>query len=118
MSGEDCLSTNNGGGSVDEEVSKAYDSLDGRGYSPYYMYRQKDTGFGLENVGFAKEGTECLYNVAMMSDRADVLAIGAGAISKRVFEGNRIERCPCVKDAIGYMNRVDEMIDRKMKFFE
>lgn len=118
MSREDCLSTNNGRGSVDEEVSKAYDSLDGRGYLPYYMYRQKDTGFGLENVGFAKEGTECLYNVAMMSDRADVLAIGAGAISKRVFEGNRIERCPCVKDAIGYMNRVDEMIDRKMKFFE
>ena len=54
---------------LDEAVKKAYELLENRGYLPYYMYRQKDTSHGLENVGFAKAGTECLYNVAMMSDR-------------------------------------------------
>ena len=67
------------------------------------MYRQKDTNHGLENVGFAKKGSECLYNVAMMSDRRNVAAFGAGSVSKRVFEGGRLERCSAPKDVICYM---------------
>ena len=55
------------------------------GYHPYYMYRQKDTGHGLENTGFAKGDTGCLYNVAMMTDFRDVLSFGAGGSSKRCF---------------------------------
>ena len=94
------------------------------GYHPYYMYRQKDTGHGLENTGFAKGDTGSLYNVAMMSDARDVLSFGAGGMSKRCFkqEGelykHRVERCPTIKDALTYIERADEMSEKKIEFFE
>ena len=107
---------------VDEAVGRGYELLKDAGYVPYYMYRQKDTGHGLENTGFAKPGTECLYNVAMMTDARDVLSFGAGGMSKRVFEQTgqkfRVERCPCIKDVIGYMSQSREMAERKMRFFD
>lgn len=108
---------------LDYSVSKAYNILKDNGYIPYYMYRQKDTGHGLENVGFAKEGTECLYNVAMMTDGRDVLSFGAGGMSKRVFEETskgkyRLERHSCVKDVLLYMENVNEIAQGKCDFFE
>lgn len=107
-----------GADELDGVLSKAYEHLAKFGYAPYYLYRQKDTRLGLENVGFSLEKHECKYNVAMMSDERDVLAIGAGAMSKRCFDEGRVERCPCIKDAIGYITNVDEMIKKKTMFFE
>ena len=110
------------GDDVDRAVSEGYTLLGESGYIPYYLYRQKDTGHGLENTGFAKEGTECLYNVAMMTDARDVLSFGAGGMSKRVYgqEGSkfRVERCPCIKDVIGYINSWQDMAKRKRDFFD
>lgn len=54
------------------------------GYVPYYMYRQKNTVGNLENVGFAKEGKEGLYNIYMMEEVHSILAVGAGAVTKLV----------------------------------
>lgn len=54
------------------------------GYVPYYMYRQKKTVGNFENVGFAKPGTEGLYNIYMMEEVHSILAVGAGAVSKLV----------------------------------
>ena len=54
------------------------------GYLPYYMYRQKNTVGNLENVGFAKEGTEGRYNVYMMEEVHSIFACGAGAVAKLV----------------------------------
>ena len=54
------------------------------GYHPYYMYRQKKTVGNFENVGFAKEGTEGLYNVYMMEEVHSIFAVGAGAVTKMV----------------------------------
>ena len=103
---------------LDTCLSKAYEMLYKAGYEPYYMYRQKDTSHGLENVGFALPGTECIYNVAMMSDKCDVVAFGAGGMSKRVFEGGRLERCSCIKDVLGYISSVEQMADKKLAFYE
>lgn len=53
------------------------------GYFPYYMYRQKNTGGNLENVGYAKtKDAICRYNIDMMEEFRTVLAAGAGASSK------------------------------------
>ncbi|MCL1786357.1 MAG: coproporphyrinogen dehydrogenase HemZ [Defluviitaleaceae bacterium] len=57
------------------------------GLSPYYMYRQKNMVGMFENVGYAKPGCECLYNVGMMAETQTVLGIGAGAVSKFVTDG-------------------------------
>ncbi len=54
------------------------------GYVPYYMYRQKNTVGNFENVGFALDGTEGLYNVYMMEEVHSILAVGAGAVTKLV----------------------------------
>ncbi|MBR3340275.1 MAG: coproporphyrinogen dehydrogenase HemZ [Clostridiales bacterium] len=110
-------------GELDNCVAESYDLLKEAGYRPYYMYRQKDTGHGLENTGFAKGNTGSLYNVAMMSDARDVLSFGAGGMSKRCFkqEGekhkHRVERCPTIKDALTYIERVEEMAEKKIAFF-
>ena len=47
-----------------------------------------------------------------------IVALGAGSITKRVFTDGRIERCENVKDVAQYMERIDEMIERKRRLFE
>ncbi|MBE6554945.1 MAG: coproporphyrinogen dehydrogenase HemZ [Ruminococcaceae bacterium] len=54
------------------------------GYRPYYMYRQKNMVGNYENVGFAKDGTEGLYNIYMMEEVHSIFAAGAGAVTKLV----------------------------------
>ena len=54
------------------------------GYKPYYMYRQKNTVGNLENVGYAKEGSEGMYNIFMMEELHSIFAVGAGAVTKLV----------------------------------
>ena len=88
------------------------------GMRPYYLYRQKYVAGNLENVAYAVPGKECLYNVDIMEETTSILAVGAGAISKRVFPGDmRIERAPNVGDVGHYLGRVDEMIERKKKLW-
>ena len=48
------------------------------------MYRQKNTVGNYENVGFALEGCEGLYNVYMMEEIHSIFAAGAGAVTKLV----------------------------------
>jgi len=123
MSREQVMDLDKSRGELDACVAESYELLRKAGYHPYYMYRQKDTGHGLENTGFAKGDTGSLYNVAMMSDARDVLSFGAGGMSKRCFkqEGDlfkhRVERCPTIKDALTYIERVDEMAEKKIQFF-
>ncbi len=54
------------------------------GYKPYYMYRQKNTIGNLENVGYALEGHECLYNIFMMEEIQSIFSAGAGSVTKLV----------------------------------
>ena len=54
----------------------------------------------------------------ILEEKQTILALGAGSISKRVYPDGRIERCENVKDVAQYMERIDEMIERKRKLFE
>lgn len=85
---------------------------------PYYLYRQKNIPGKLENIGYAASGKECIYNILIMEEKLDILAMGAGASSKFIFrEDNRIERVENVKNVDEYINRIDEMLQRKQKMF-
>lgn len=53
-----------------------------------------------------------------MEEKQDIVALGAGSISKRLFPSGRIERCENVKEVAQYIGRIDEMIERKRKLFE
>lgn len=86
------------------------------GLEPYYLYRQKQMLGNFENIGYSFPGKECIYNILMMEERQTIIAVGAGAVSKIYFpDENRIERVPNVKDLRGYLNRIDEMLERKKK---
>ena len=89
------------------------------GMEPYYLYRQKYMAGQQQNVGYARAGAACLYNVDIMEETNSIIACGAGAISKRVFadRGLRIERAPNVSNVAVYVERVAEMEQRKEALF-
>ena len=86
-----------------------------QGLAPYYLYRQKNMAGNFENVGYAKEGKAGIYNILIMEEVQSILALGAGASTKLVYAKDRIERVENVKDIKNYIERIDEMIDRKKK---
>ncbi|NLD51299.1 MAG: coproporphyrinogen dehydrogenase HemZ [Clostridiales bacterium] len=99
---------------VEQMVEEGTIAAQQMGLRPYYLYRQKHMAGNLENVGYAWPGMECLYNVDTMEDTVSVLAVGAGAISKRVTKGRElVMRAPNVKEISHYVSRVPEMIQRK-----
>lgn len=83
------------------------------GLYPYYLYRQKNMAGNFENVGYAKEGKAGIYNILIMEELQSILALGAGASTKMVWDKDRIERIENVKDIKSYIERIDEMIERK-----
>ena len=93
------------------------------GLEPYYLYRQKSMAGNLENVGYASPGKAGIYNILIMEEKQTIVACGAGASTKRVWNEpnpdgtHRIERCENVKDVAQYIARIDEMIERKQKLF-
>ncbi len=88
------------------------------GYKPYYLYRLKNTFEGLENIGFCKGNTACLFNICSMDERQSIVAFGANAISKKIdFDKNYIDRVENPKDIETYVKNLDSYIERKIKFF-
>ena len=97
-----------------EMIAFARHSLMDAGWRPYYLYRQKYMAGNLENVGYARPGKACLYNIGNMEETAPVLALGAGGITKWLFDRDlRIERAANLKNIEEYINRIDEMVERK-----
>lgn len=97
-----------------EIMDMAQDCARRMGMGPYYMYRQKNIAGNFENVGYSREGKAGIYNILIMEEKQSILAAGAGASTKFVFQhGERIERVENVKDLKNYVERIDEMIERK-----
>lgn len=106
------------GDMVADMVRAGAETANQMGMRPYYLYRQKYMAGNQENVGYALPGRECLYNVDMMEETASVIALGAGAASKRVLPSQgQIRRAYNVSDIRQYIGRVDEMIGRKTALF-
>ncbi len=88
------------------------------GLLPYYLYRQKNMAGNFENVGYAREGKAGIYNVLIMEEKQTIMALGAGSITKRVYPDGRIERCENVKDVSLYIEKIDEMLERKRRLLK
>lgn len=92
------------------------DALHQAEYHPYYLYRQKGTLQNLENIGWAKPGRECLYNIYIMEEIHTILSAGAGGSTKLVIPGKRhgkIERIFNFKYPTEYVDRFEEILARK-----
>lgn len=100
-------------------VDYAGKALYSAGYKPYYMYRQGKSLGNLENVGWCKPDADCLYNVFMMDETHSVFAVGAGAVIKlKNCNSGKIERIYNYKYPYEYIDRFDEILNRKKKIKE
>ncbi len=107
---------------VTRMVDGARARLTDEGYVPYYLYRQKNTIGALDNTGYTLPGHAGCYNVFIMDETHTILACGAGAVTKlRQPMGEKIERIYNLKYPGEYLDRFDEIIERKegvRKFYE
>lgn len=102
------------GDEVSKMVDYARETLAKKGKYPYYLYRQKNMLGNLENIGYCTKGTESLYNIFIMEEVQTILALGCGGVTKTVDrETDRIERIFNVKEPKDYIERIDEMLERK-----
>ncbi len=101
-------------GASNEMLEAVDDYAREAGLVPYYLYRQKNIPGNMENIGYARPGLESIYNILIMEEKQDIIAVGAGASSKFVFHKEHyITRAENVKNVDHYINRIDEMINRK-----
>lgn len=107
------------GGDAADMIAYTHKKLAEVGYIPYYLYRQKNTADNQENTGYAKQGTESLYNMYIMEELQTILAVGAGGTTKLVdIENGRIERISNHKFPYEYIDRFDEIATQKARFEE
>lgn len=103
---------------IEKMLDHASTELRAHDYAPYYLYRQKNILGNFENIGYALPGKESIYNIRIIEERHNILALGVGGVSKQVFNKelgfNRIPNFRSVED---YITRFDEMLSKKEKFF-
>lgn len=108
---------------TDEMMKVASEGAYRMGLSPYYLYRQKNMTGNFENTGYARDDKAGIYNMLIMEDLHSIVALGTGTVTKRIYTDEngestgRIERCDNVKDVGLYMEKIDEMIERKKRLF-
>jgi len=52
-----------------------------------------------------------------LEEKQTIVALGAGSITKVVWPDGRIERCDNIKDVKLYIEKIDEMLERKEALF-
>ena len=87
--------------------------LSAAGYSPYYLYRQKYMAGNYENIGWSREGRDCLYNIYMMEELHSIVSLGGGGMSKVNLPGNKLERFNNPKFPEQYISQFDSVLAQK-----
>lgn len=101
---------------VGDMVDYARNAVQAAGYRPYYLYRQNGSLSALENVGYAKPGTEGLYNVYIMDETHSIFAVGAGASTKLCHPvTGEIKRIYNYKYPYEYVDRFETVKERKLE---
>lgn len=101
-------------GDTEEMVEFSNKILRENGYTPYYMYRQSKSVGNLENVGWCKKDSPCLYNIYMMEEIHTVLAVGGAAVTKlKDPYSDSLQRVYNFKYPYEYITRFSEILDRK-----
>ena len=103
---------------VTDMVSYAEEKLRTLGYKPYYLYRQKYMSGSFENVGWSRDGLDCLYNIFMMEEVHSIVSVGGGSISKVNLPGGKLVRFPNPKFPEQYIEMIDTVLDKKREMFD
>ena len=103
---------------VTEMVAYANDTLRRLGYKPYYLYRQKYMSGSFENVGWSRDGLDCLYNIYMMEEIHTILSLGGGGMNKVNFPGGSLKRFHNPKFPEQYIEMIDDVLAQKKELFD
>ena len=102
---------------VTQMVAYASEKLRSLGYKPYYLYRQKYMSGSFENVGWSKDGADCLYNIYMMEEVHTIISLGGGGMNKVNLPGGKIQRFHNPKFPEQYIEMIDSVLQQKEELF-
>ena len=98
-------------------VDYANTKLRALGYKPYYLYRQKYMSGSFENVGWSRDGLDCLYNIYMMEEVHTILSLGGGGMNKVNFPDGSLKRFHNPKFPEQYIEMIDDVCRQKEEMF-
>ncbi len=99
-------------------VAYANETLRNLGYKPYYLYRQKYMSGSFENVGWSRDGLDCLYNIYMMEEVHTILSLGGGGMNKVNFPDGSLRRFHNPKFPEQYIDMIDDVLKQKREMFD
>lgn len=102
---------------VRKMVAYANQSLRTWGYKPYYLYRQKYMSGSFENVGWSRDGLDCLYNIYMMEEIHTILSLGGGGMNKVNLPDGSLRRFHNPKFPEQYIEMLDSVLEQKRELF-
>lgn len=82
-------------------------------YKPYYLYRQKQILGNYENIGYAKDGKYCIYNMAIMEETQSIVGIGMTSNTKILYKDGSMGQFRNYKNLKDYYEKFDEMMKEK-----
>ncbi len=104
-----------------EEVSRMVEyanaTLRRLGYKPYYLYRQKYMSGSFENVGWSRDGLDCLYNIYMMEEIHTIVSLGGGGMNKANLPDGSLQRFHNPKFPEQYIQQIDTVLAQKEELF-
>ena len=102
-----------------KNFSRVLKILEAASYEPYYLYKQKLSSGGQENIGFARDGKYSPYNIMMIEERQSIMGFGCGASSKFVNPHTlKLENVFSTKDIYSYGEKIDQAVRVKKNFLE
>ena len=99
-------------------VEYANKTLRALGYKPYYLYRQKYMSGSFENVGWSREGRDCLYNIYMMEELHTIVSLGGGGMNKVNLPDGTLQRFSNPKFPEQYIEQLDSVLQQKEALFQ
>ena len=87
------------------------------GYKPYYLYRQKYMSGSFENVGWSRDGLDCLYNIYMMEELHTIVSLGGGGMNKVNFPDGTLQRFHNPKFPEQYIEQLPGVLEQKKELF-
>ncbi|WP_319371323.1 coproporphyrinogen III oxidase [uncultured Ilyobacter sp.] len=101
--------------SIEELASK-------KSLKPYYMYRLKNSTQWGENLGYAIDGKESVFNIEMIEENQSTIGLGGGAITKKIVAESpvrdHIDRLVGPKEPATYVREMKERLKKKLDLFK
>ena len=70
-----------------------------------------------ENVGWSRDGLDCLYNIYMMEELHTIVSLGGGGMNKVNFPDGSLRRFHNPKFPEQYIEQLESVLSQKEELF-